>query len=116
MSIGVVVFLVVHLSLWGASTLPFISKLRRRGYKEGNRVSYNMISIGTLSLLAYFTYIFIDIIIYTLGNISWSSGIFYMVGRVVVDPSIDLPSLCEVVPRVLILITLSMIYIGHIHE
>jgi hypothetical protein len=28
------------------------------GYKEGNRVDYNMISIRTLSLLAYFTYIF----------------------------------------------------------
>jgi hypothetical protein len=39
-----------------------------------------MISIRILSLLAYFTYIFIDIIIYTLGSMSWSSGIFWMVG------------------------------------
>jgi hypothetical protein len=48
----------------------------RRGYKECNRVGYNMISIRTLSLLVYFTYIFIDIIIYTLGSTTWSSGIF----------------------------------------
>jgi hypothetical protein len=47
-----------------------------RGYKEGNRVGYNMIPIRTLSLLAYFTYISIDIVIYALGNTSWSSGIF----------------------------------------
>jgi hypothetical protein len=40
----------------GASTPPFIS--RGRGYKEGNRVSYNKIPILTLSLLAYFTYIY----------------------------------------------------------
>jgi hypothetical protein len=32
-------------------------------YKEGNRVDYNMIPIMTLSLLTYFTYVFIDIII-----------------------------------------------------
>jgi hypothetical protein len=47
-----------------------------QGYKEGNRVSYNMIPIRTLSRLAYFTYIFIDIIIYALGSTSWSSEIF----------------------------------------
>jgi hypothetical protein len=39
-------------------------------YKEDNRVGYNMISISTLSLLAYFTYILIDIVIYALGNTS----------------------------------------------
>jgi hypothetical protein len=39
-----------------------------RGYKEGSRVGYNMISIRILSLLAYFTYIFIDIMIYALGS------------------------------------------------
>jgi hypothetical protein len=39
-------------------------------YKEGNRVGYDMISIVTLSLLAYFTYIYIDIFIYALGNAS----------------------------------------------
>jgi hypothetical protein len=38
------------------------------GYKEGNRVIYNMIPIRTLSLLVYFTYIFIYIIIYDLGS------------------------------------------------
>jgi hypothetical protein len=41
-----------------------------RGYKERNQVSYNMIPIKTLSLLAYFTYIFIDTIIYALGSTS----------------------------------------------
>jgi hypothetical protein len=35
-----------------------------------------MISIRTLSLLTYFTYIFIDIIIYALRSTSWSSKIF----------------------------------------
>jgi hypothetical protein len=64
-----------------------------------------MIPIMTLSLLAYFTYIFIDIIIYVLGSTPWSSGIFRMVGRVIVDPYFGLLSLCGVVPRVLILIS-----------
>jgi hypothetical protein len=50
------------------------------GYNKGNRVGYDMISIRTLSLLIYFTYILIDIIIYALRNMSWSSGIFWMVG------------------------------------
>jgi hypothetical protein len=58
----------------------------------------------TLSLLAYFTYIFIDIIIYALRSTSWSSGIFWMVDQVVANPSLGLLSHCEVVPRVLILI------------
>jgi hypothetical protein len=49
------------------------------GYKEGSRVGYNMIPIRTLSLLFYFTYISMDIIIYALGSTSWSSGIFWMV-------------------------------------
>jgi hypothetical protein len=53
------------MSLWGVSTPPFI--FSGRGYKEGNRVGYNMISIMILSLLVYFTYIYIDIIIYVLG-------------------------------------------------
>jgi hypothetical protein len=51
-----------------------------RGYKEGNQVSYNMISIKILYLLDYYIYIFIDMIIYALGSMSWSSGIFWMVG------------------------------------
>jgi hypothetical protein len=75
-----------------------------RGYKEVNRVSYNIISIRSLSLLTYFTYIFLDIIIYVLESTSWSSGIFQMVGRVIADPSFDLLSLYVVVPWVLILI------------
>jgi hypothetical protein len=41
-----------------------------RGYKKGNGVDYNMIPIRILSLLDYFTYIFIDIIIYALENTS----------------------------------------------
>jgi hypothetical protein len=38
------------------------------GYKEGNWVGYNIIPIMTLSLLAYYIFIFIDIIIFTLGS------------------------------------------------
>jgi hypothetical protein len=75
MAIGVVVFLVVDLSLWGCLYPSFYIQ-GGRGYKEGNRVSYNMIPIRTLSLLSYFTYISIDIITYALGNTSWSSGRF----------------------------------------
>jgi hypothetical protein len=78
----------LDLSYWGASTPPFISK--GRGYKEGNRVTYNMIPIRTLSLLAYFT----DIAIYALGSMPWSSRIFWMVGRVVLDPSLGYLSPC----------------------
>jgi hypothetical protein len=63
-----------------------------------------MISIKTLSLLAYFTYIFIDIIFYALVSTSWSSGIFWMVGRVIAGPYLGLLSSCEVVPLVLILV------------
>jgi hypothetical protein len=63
-----------------------------------------MILIMILSLLAYFTYIFIDIIIYALGCTPWSAETFWMVGRVVADPSLGLPSLYGVVPRVPILI------------
>jgi hypothetical protein len=56
--------------------LPLLSYPRGQDYKEGNLVGYNMISIKTLSLLAYFTYIFIDIIIYALESTAWSSRIF----------------------------------------
>jgi hypothetical protein len=73
--------------------------------KEGKWVGYNMISIRTLSLLAYFTYISIDIIIYALVSMSWSSRIFWMVGRIIVDPSLCLLSVCGVVPRVQILVS-----------
>jgi hypothetical protein len=68
-----------------------------------------MIPIRTLSLLVYFTYTFIDIIIYALGSMPWSSEIFQMVGRVVADPSLGLPSLCGVVPRVPILINYKFV-------
>jgi hypothetical protein len=64
-----------------------------------------MIPIRTLSLFAYFTYIFIDIITYTLGSTPWSFEIFRMVDRVIVDPSLGLPSLCGVEPRVPILVS-----------
>jgi hypothetical protein len=86
--------------------LPLLLYPRGQGYKEGNRVRYNMISIKTLSLLTYFTHIFIDIIIYALGNTSWYFGIFWMVGRVIADLSLGLLSLCGVVPRVPILVRL----------
>jgi hypothetical protein len=79
--------------------LPLLLYPRGQDYKEGNRVGYNMIPIMTLSLLAYFTYISIDIIIYALGSMSWSSGIFWLVGRVIADPSLGLLSPCRVVPR-----------------
>jgi hypothetical protein len=46
------------------------------GYTEDTQVGYNMISIRNLSLLAYFTYIFIDIIIYILRSTPWSFKIF----------------------------------------
>jgi hypothetical protein len=86
------IVLFVSVVFWGASTPHFISK--GRGYKKGNRIGYNMIPIRTLSLPAYFTYIFIDIIIYALGSTPWSSEIFWMMGRVVADPSLGLPSIC----------------------
>jgi hypothetical protein len=44
-------------------------------YKKGNRVGYNIISIRTISLFAYFT----DITIYALGNTLWSSEIFWII-------------------------------------
>jgi hypothetical protein len=55
-------------------------------------------------LLVYFTHIFIDIIIYAIGSTLWSSGIIWMVGQVIADPSLGLLSLCGVVPQVPILI------------
>jgi hypothetical protein len=48
-------------------SLPLLLYPEGRGYRKGNRVSYNMVPIRTLSLLAYSTYILIDIIIYTFG-------------------------------------------------
>jgi hypothetical protein len=62
-----------------------------------------MISIKTISTYLFYIY-FIDIIIYILKSMSWSSGIFRIVGQVIVDPSMGLSSLCEVVPQVPILI------------
>jgi hypothetical protein len=69
-----------------------------------------MTPISTLSLLTYLTYIFIDIIIYALGSMPWSSKIFWMVGRVVADPSLGLLSPCGVVPRVPILVSREYFY------
>jgi hypothetical protein len=96
--------------------LPLFSYPRGQGYKEGIRIGYNMISIRTLSLVTYFTYIFIDIIIYALGSKPWSSRIFQMVGRVVADPSFGLLSPCGVVPRVPILVMSSPLRRGGIHR
>jgi hypothetical protein len=53
-------------------------------------------------LLAYF----IDIAIYTLGSMPWSSRIFWMVVRVRVNPSLGLSSPYWVVPQVPIIITM----------
>jgi hypothetical protein len=70
-------------------------------------VSYNIISIKTLSLLDYYIYILIDIIIYALWSMSWSSEIFWMVDRVIKNPFLNLLSPYGVVPWVPILITLA---------
>jgi hypothetical protein len=48
--------------------LPLLLYQKGRGYKEGNQVDYNIISIKTPSLLTYFRYIYIDIIIYVLES------------------------------------------------
>jgi hypothetical protein len=64
MAIVVVLFVV----LLGGFLYPSFCIQVGQDYKEGNRVGYNIIPISSLSLLAYFTYIFIDIIIYTLGS------------------------------------------------
>jgi hypothetical protein len=58
--------------------LPVLLYPRGLNYKEGNRVGYDMVPIRTLSLLACFTYISIDMISYALGTMSWSSGIFWI--------------------------------------
>jgi Trk-type K+ transport system membrane component len=73
-------FVVLALTCSLGVPLPHLLYQRARGYKEGNRVGYNMFPIRTLSLLAYFTYIFIDIIIYVLGSMPWSSIIFWIMG------------------------------------
>jgi hypothetical protein len=64
-----------------------------------------MISTRTLSLLAYFTYIFIDIIFYALGSTSGSSRILWMVGRVIADHCLGFLSPCGMGPLVLILVS-----------
>jgi hypothetical protein len=95
----------VYLSLWGCLYPSFYIQGGGEVTWKCNLVSYNMIPIRTLPLLAYFTYYFIDIIIYALGSTPWSSIIFWMVGRVVVNPSLRFLSLCEVVPWVPILVS-----------
>jgi hypothetical protein len=52
MTIDVALVLVIDLGV----PLPLLLYQGGRGYKKGNRVGYNMISIRTLSLLTYFTY------------------------------------------------------------
>jgi hypothetical protein len=101
--------LIVRLVLTSSSCplgvpLPLLLYLRG-GYKKDNQVDYNMISIRNLSLLTYFTYIFIDIIIHILRSTSWSFEIFWMVGWVIADPSLGLSSPCGVVPWVPILVS-----------
>jgi hypothetical protein len=74
MAIDMIVVLLVRVFYGGL--YPSFGIQGGGGYKEGNRVGYNMIIIRTLSLLVYFTYIFIDIIIYALGSTPLSSRIF----------------------------------------
>jgi hypothetical protein len=93
------------LSPRGGVPLPHLLYHGGQGYREGNRVGYNMIPIKVLSLLADFTYIFIDIVIYALGRTPWFSRIFWMVGRVIADPSWGLLKLCGVVSWVPILVS-----------
>jgi hypothetical protein len=47
-----------------------------------------------------------------MGSTPWFSGIIWMVGRVVADPSLGLPSLCGVVPWVPVLINHQMLIEG----
>jgi hypothetical protein len=101
MAIGVTI--VVVLVPWGCLYPSFY--IQGGDLTEVNRVSYNSIPIRTISLLAYFIDISIDIIIDALGSMPWSSGIFWMVNGVIVDPSLGLPSPCRVVPWVPILVS-----------
>jgi hypothetical protein len=42
----------------------------------------------------------LDIAIYSLRGTSWSFGVFRSMGRVLADPSLDLPGLCGVIPQI----------------
>jgi hypothetical protein len=61
---------------------------------------FNMIPIRTLSLFSYFTYVSIDMSIYALGDMSWSSRVFRSMGRVIAEPSLGCPSPYGVIPWV----------------
>jgi hypothetical protein len=97
MTIDVALVLVIDLGV----PLPLLLYQGGRGYKKGNRVGYNMISIRTLSLLTYFTYMTIC----ALGSSSWSFEIFSMMDRVISDLSLGHLSPWGVVPQVLILVS-----------
>jgi hypothetical protein len=62
-----VVVVSVGLLLYGVA-LPLLLYPKGCGYKKDNRVGDNMISIKTLSLLDYYIYFSIDIIIYVLSS------------------------------------------------
>jgi hypothetical protein len=68
------------------------------------KITVTIWSQSRLYLCLPIIYIFIDIIIYSLGSMSWSSEIFMIVGQVITDLSLGLLSLCGVVPRVPILV------------
>jgi hypothetical protein len=70
-----VIIVVVGLLLTSTSP-PLGVSLPLLLYLRGGGRGYNMILIMILSLLAYFTHIFIDIIIYALESTSGSSKIF----------------------------------------
>jgi hypothetical protein len=66
MTIDVVV-VSVGLLLYGVA-LPLLLYPKGCDYKKDNRVGDNMISVKTLSLLDYYIYFSIDIIIYALSS------------------------------------------------
>jgi hypothetical protein len=103
MAIGVVVVVVP----WGCLYPSFYIQVGKVTKKVTESVT--TLSQSRLSLLAYFTYFLIDIIIYAAGSTPRSSGIFWMVGQVIADPSLGLLTLCDIVPRVLILVSMPRV-------
>jgi hypothetical protein len=91
------IVLSVSVSLFGAtSTPPFIFK----GGKVTRKIikSVTIWSQSGLYLYLLIIYIYIDIIIYALGSTLWTSETFWMVGWVIADHFLGLPSLCRLVP------------------
>jgi hypothetical protein len=85
---------------WGASTPPFISKGAMLQEREPGWLQHdpNQDSISTCPFYIYFYR-------YNFLCLEEHVMVFWMVGRVIMDPSLGLLSPCEVVPRVLILVS-----------